>query len=485
VATPVKKSRLTDASVQALKPAAGEEYEVHDLLMDGLRLRVGRGGTKSWTLFYHRDGRNRRLGLGRYPKVTLSQARSSAAQALGRIKGPERGDPAHDAAVQRAAPTFGELADMFLESQHFRTRAESTKKELRRIIEVELRPEWENRKLSTIERREIRQWGERVLAEERPYMANRCREYMQLVWHWGLGRADLVVPPSPFFRLPKPFLDEEPRERVLSHAEIRKVFDAIKSEPRLTAAWWVLLFLTAARDKSEALRMEKREIDRDRKVWIVPKEKTKAKRTLVLPLSEWALEVVDAVAPLSRDSSYYFPSPKGSSKRTAPAMERPMSTTNRAAARVQENSGVEFEIRDIRRTVAAGMTEIGIDPEIVDRVLNHAIPSESRVTKVYQPNLMWAKLQEKREALDKWAHHLDQVILKGQGRAIAAAAIRTQRPYEGWKVWSGVGRAPKHQETWAERRARLNAHGRDLVAEHRKRQARRRKKLARRSGQAE
>jgi hypothetical protein len=53
-----------------------------------------------------------------------------------------------------------------------------------------------------------------------------------------------------------PFLAEVPRERVLNHEEIRRVFEAIRQEPRITAAWWVLLFLTAARDKSEVLRME-------------------------------------------------------------------------------------------------------------------------------------------------------------------------------------------------------------------------------------
>jgi hypothetical protein len=97
---------------------------------------------------------------------------------------------------------------------------------------------------------------------------------------------------------------------------------------------------------------------------------------------------------------------------------------------------------------------------------------------------MWAKLQEKREALEMWARHLDHVVLKGQGKVIAAAAIRTQRSYEGWTAWSGVGRAAKRQETWAERRARLEAEGRDLVAEHRKRQARRRKKPTKGSRQA-
>lgn len=55
-------------------------------------------------------------------------------------------------------------------------------------------------------------------------------------WHWGLRRADLIVPSSPFHKLPKPFLGEVARERVLSHDEIRTVFEAIGREPRITAA---------------------------------------------------------------------------------------------------------------------------------------------------------------------------------------------------------------------------------------------------------
>lgn len=456
-----QKSRLTDAVVMALKPVA-KEYEVHDTLRDGLRLRVNPGGTKSWTLFYHRDGRNRRIGLGRYPWVSLSHARERAAQALGRIKGPERADPAQEIAVQRSAPTFGELAALFLKSQHFATRAQSTRKELSRIVEVDLLPEWAGRRLSTIERQEIQRWGDRIVSEGRTYMANRCREYMQLIWHWGLGRAELSVPPSPFYKLPKPFLGEAPRDRVLSHEEIRRVFAAIEREPRITAAWWVMLFLTAARDKSEVMRMEKAEVDRDRNVWIIPREKTKAKRSLVLPLSLWAQEVLEAVRPLSRGSAFFFPSPKG---------DGPMSSARRAATRLQQRAGVEFEVRDIRRTVASGMTEIEVDPEIVDRLLNHAIPSESRVTKTYQTSLLWAKLREKREALEKWAEHLDKVILKGHGKEIATRAITTPRTYEGWNRWASQGRGQRRQETWAERKARLAADGRDLIEEHRQRQA--------------
>jgi integrase len=57
---------------------------------------------------------------------------------------------------------------------------------------------------------------------------------------------------------------------------------------RITGRLAVMVFLTAAHDKSEVMRMDKAEVDRDRNVWIIPREKTQAKRALVLPLSPWA-----------------------------------------------------------------------------------------------------------------------------------------------------------------------------------------------------
>jgi hypothetical protein len=127
-----------DAVVTALKP---KDYEVHYTLRDGLRLRVNPGGAKSWTL--HRHGRNRRRGLGRYP----------------------RADPAQESVVQRSAPPFGELAALVLESQHFATRTQKTQEELSRVVEVDLLPEWQSWRLSTIDRQEIQRWGDRIVSE--------------------------------------------------------------------------------------------------------------------------------------------------------------------------------------------------------------------------------------------------------------------------------------------------------------------------------
>jgi integrase len=115
-----------------------------------------------------------------------------------------------------------------------------------------------------------------------------------------------------------------------------------------------MCFLTAAHDKSEVLSMEKRELFLEKRCWMIPRERAKPRRTLVVPLTDWAQEVLELLPPLSGDSPFVFPSPRGQGA-------KPMTSMRRAATRMQKESGVDFQIRDIRRTVAAGMAELGID----------------------------------------------------------------------------------------------------------------------------
>jgi len=46
----------------------------------GLRLRIRPNGSKNWIFRYRLNAKERNVGLGSYPKVTLSIARSKAAE---------------------------------------------------------------------------------------------------------------------------------------------------------------------------------------------------------------------------------------------------------------------------------------------------------------------------------------------------------------------------------------------------------------------
>ena len=68
---------LTDLELRSLKGRKDGRYEVFDAKISGFGVRVTPSGNKSFVVFYRQQGRQRRLTLGRYPVLSLADARRS------------------------------------------------------------------------------------------------------------------------------------------------------------------------------------------------------------------------------------------------------------------------------------------------------------------------------------------------------------------------------------------------------------------------
>ena len=106
---------LTARSVANLKPEATARYVMDD---SGAALRIGAaadGGAKSWSMRYRFGRRLRRLTLGKFPALSLADARAAVRDARKKIaKGI---DPAEEKIAAREADTVGEFVKTFLERQ--------------------------------------------------------------------------------------------------------------------------------------------------------------------------------------------------------------------------------------------------------------------------------------------------------------------------------------------------------------------------------
>lgn len=60
----------------------------------------------------------------------------------------------------------------------------------------------------------------------------------------------------------------------------------------------------------------------------------------------------------------------------------------------------DWHPRDLHRTVASGMARLGVEPHLVERVLNHATSALEPLAKVYQ---RYDYAIEKRDALEAWS----------------------------------------------------------------------------------
>src|SRR5207244_5632830 len=73
----VSRQALTDRFVRALK-VSGQRTEIGDASCRGLSIRCTPAGVKTWTFAYKLNGRMRRITLGEYPALGLSEARTQA-----------------------------------------------------------------------------------------------------------------------------------------------------------------------------------------------------------------------------------------------------------------------------------------------------------------------------------------------------------------------------------------------------------------------
>jgi hypothetical protein len=73
-----RQRRLTDAAIQKLRPPQTGQVDHYDLALPAFGLRVSNKGTKSFFVMKRVDGRLRRITLGRYPALSLVEARKRA-----------------------------------------------------------------------------------------------------------------------------------------------------------------------------------------------------------------------------------------------------------------------------------------------------------------------------------------------------------------------------------------------------------------------
>jgi hypothetical protein len=155
--------RFTDKFIAALRPK-DERYERWE--GGGFGIRVSPRG-KAWVWVYRYEGRPRRMTLGSYPAMGLSDARLKLAEAR---KLSERGSDPADVEVQqrkaeRVAETVEELAEAYLE-KWARPRKRSAAED-ERILRKEVIPAWGRRKAKDIARRDVIAFWTRSLTAAR------------------------------------------------------------------------------------------------------------------------------------------------------------------------------------------------------------------------------------------------------------------------------------------------------------------------------
>jgi integrase len=389
---------LTDRRVRALSTDA-VQTEYWDELVPGLALRVGRGGTKTWLVRYRANGKHRRLTIGRYPHVPLADAREKARAKLAAAQGGE--DPAQDRQTRRSKDTtFAALAEEVLAAKATNTR-EATQRGRRRVVDVDLLPEWGDRPAASITRRDVVQLYGRI-GERAPVQANRVLSTIKLIFNTGLARGFPTLEANPAHLIkPEP---EAGRERYLTRPEIKTVWDALAWEAPMARVLFRIALLTGQRMGS-ICAMRWADID-EADVWRIPAASFKGRRPHLVPLSAQALDALAELRDLTGGMDYVFPG-RGDGKKPH------ITGTNSALRRIRERTKLlSWTAHDFRTTFRTHATRaekpahrsdpagLGVAPHVADAVLGHKEASLGFDRYTAEPERYL--LAEKRDALARW-----------------------------------------------------------------------------------
>jgi integrase len=421
---PTKPTKLTEVIIRALPVPASGSYEVSDTEVKGFRVRVSSAGTKSFQFLYLLNGERKREPLGRWDDgITLQEARDKALKMRATVRNDRR---APEPVVEETGSlmTFNQLINAYTDSEHYKALRPRTQEHIATMIEKHLAPAFGKRPLASITPIDIYEWGKTEIKRAK-IVGNHEFITMRAIWNWGLSDPTKKVPPSPFVGLKKPWMGGlvRTRQRVLSVSDMRKVFEGLLEEPRDIVGWWLLIIFSGTR-KGETMMAQKSEFKQTERgwVWDIPPEHTKTKTEHLVPLTSIGKRIFELAA-AQNESRWLFPSPNDDDAHRYLVTGSPI-------VRMTYRTKVKFSPHDFRHTISTTMGELGIEPHVIDVILNHALPTDSRVTTVYNKARLWAYFDQKRAALEKWHAFIDQKVLDGNTLAYLDRAFTARRDYE-------------------------------------------------------
>jgi integrase len=380
---------LTARNVGSLSGGPGQRVDFHDASVPGFMLRVSGGNGRTYAVWYRVNGQARRFTIGSIDVISLADARERARQILADARAGIDAMAERKAAQVEAhkarllADSLDDLSRRFLAS-HGSSLAPRTLAEYRRTLVVDVLPELGGLPPKEITRAMVRALLD-TIRKRAPTQANRTLATLRKLFSWAVEHEIVEVSPCLGIKAPT---EEKPRVRVYTNDEIRALIAGVAGTE--IAQLVPFIFYTATRSE-EARSARWCDMDLERRLWVIPD--TKEGQAHAVPLSDGAMRVL---AGLPRVSDYVFPAGT-----VAGYMDHPQ----KAVLAVRVRSGVaDFRLHDVRRTVRTRLAELGVTPDVAERVLGHVIAGIRRVYDRYD------YVPQMRAALDVWGTEFERIL---------------------------------------------------------------------------
>jgi integrase len=385
--------KITLRVVAALAPGS----YISDAVVQGFGVRRQKEGTYYY-LRFRKNGVQQMRSIGRHGSPwTPDTARNEAKRLLGLAVGGD--DPF---AKPLLTESFGHEVARYLERKRQAMKPRAFE-EVERHLTNHAAP-LHRLRLVEIDRRIIAQRLGEIETASGPIARNRVRSSLSAFFGWAVTEG--LLDTNPVQGTAK--LDEGgSRERTLTSEELKELWAVLDVEPNAQYADITRLLILTGQRREEIGGLRWSEIERG-SILLSPK-RTKNSRQHEVPLSRQAKAIIER-QPKRKGRDFVFGIGElgfsgwsDCKVRLDQALLTARRKTNRKAKAMPD-----WRLHDLRRTCATGMAELGVQPHIVEAVLNHVSGHKAGVAGIYN-RAKYA--DEMRSALQKWADHVEALIV--------------------------------------------------------------------------
>ena len=346
---------FTDKKLIYISPPAKGQVMYRDEKEKGLVLRVSYAGTKSFYLYKRFDGRPRLIKVGKYPKMSISEARIAVRALKTKI---EMGEYSSN---DKNCITFKDLFDKYI-NDYARINTKSW-------IETERAVNTNAKKLFDMDINIITKNDIlgifNYMTKNGKYGANRFLDTLRAIFSKGIEWELLDRNPALGIKKHK----EISRDRYITLEEKEQFLKAVEEDEDQQVKDFILLALYTGVRKGNVLSMRWDNIDFGNNTWHVPDTKNGDPQNVVL--IDLAIDILER-RKKENDSVWVFPSKSSKSGH----FQEP----RKGWQRILKRSGLkDLRIHDLRRTCGSWLALNGASQYIIAKQLGHKSPQSTAI----------------------------------------------------------------------------------------------------------
>lgn len=404
----MSKQAITIRTVEALRPSPARDTYIWDSALKGFGVRITPKGVKSYVFQYRvNGGSSRRTTIGLHGSPWTSHtARKEAERLLIQVRqGVDPVDQRREKQRKEKALNVSAYCDLFVD-RYLQTHWADTWPEAMRTLENVVKPRWGKRSLLSLKRSDMVNLMDEY--SDRPARKKYVHSLLRKMFNWAVDREDILVSPLAGMKAPKPSAS---RRRVLGHEEIVCLWRACEYVGWPWGPYVRLLILTMQR-RQEVASMNWTEVNLADRTWTLPAERSKNGEAHIIPLTQLAVEQLEALGPkkpgLVFTTTGTTPvSGFSKAKNTLSAQMRVFMAESQKHTALALSQVSEWRLHDLRRTGATNLQALGIPIEVTEAVLNHISGTRAGVAGIYN---RYKYEPEKRLALEAWDNKLCELI---------------------------------------------------------------------------